>query len=41
MAWLRPPRGVVVREIGQDYLIGVYRDDDGVESVVVYGLTRP
>jgi len=35
------PAGGRVTEIGEDYLIGVWRDDLGVEAVRVYGLDKP
>lgn len=34
------PHAFRVTEIGSDYVIGIRRDDDGVETVRVYGLTR-
>ena len=34
-----PPR-FALRDIGADYILGVTTDDDGVERVAVYGLTR-
>ncbi|HSA54595.1 MAG TPA: hypothetical protein VLE53_02775 [Gemmatimonadaceae bacterium] len=34
------PRGVRVVEAGHDYVVGVHEDDDGVESVRLYRLTR-
>lgn len=34
------PRGLEIREIGIDYILGVVRDEDGVEFVVEYELTR-
>lgn len=35
------PVPLQVLEIGQDYLLGLFRDEMGVESLRVYGLTRP
>ena len=35
------PPGLTVTEIGTDYVIGVHRDDLGVERVQVYGLVKP
>ncbi len=35
------PEGLRVLEIGEDYLIGLLRDELEVEHVAVYGLTRP
>jgi len=35
------PAGVEPREIGADYLLGVRRDENGVEFIVLYGLDRP
>lgn len=32
------PRALAVRDAGPDYIMGVWRDADGVESVRVYGL---
>jgi len=32
--------GFRVTEVGRDHVVGVYRDDDGIESVRVYALTR-
>lgn len=34
------PPAFRVTEIGSDYVVGIHRDDDGVEMVGVYGLTR-
>ncbi len=34
------PGGMRVTDIGRDYILGVYRNADGVESVRLYGLTR-
>ena len=34
------PEGFVVHEIGDDYVLGVGRDELGVEHVRMYGLTR-
>jgi hypothetical protein len=39
-AWVRVARGFRVREIGVDYTLGVHEDDDGVESVRLYRLSR-
>ena len=35
------PDGVEVLEIGENYLLGLYRDEFEVEYVRAYGLTRP
>jgi len=32
--------GVRVTDVGRDYIVGVHEDEDGVESVRVYTLTR-
>lgn len=37
---LRTPAGLFVLEIGHDYVLGVARDELGVETVHVYGLNR-
>lgn len=37
---MQTPSGVTVHEIGRDYILGVHRDPQGVESVVVYDLDR-
>lgn len=34
------PPAFRVTEIGSDYVVGIHRDDDGVETVRVYGLSR-
>ena len=34
------PRGLRVTEIGEDYVLGIQRDEDEVEYVVLYGLSR-
>lgn len=34
------PARFVIKEAGRDYLLGVTRDDDGVESVVMYRMIR-
>ena len=34
------PAGVVIHEIGDDYLLGVHFDDDGIERVVQYRVQR-
>jgi hypothetical protein len=35
------PQGFSVLEIGGDYILGVYRDDMGVEYLRQYSLQRP
>lgn len=40
VAEVETPAAVFVLEIGQDYLLGLHRDEFGVESVRVYELTR-
>lgn len=34
-----PPAGIL-RDIGEDYILGVWRDEDGIEQVRMYGLRR-
>jgi hypothetical protein len=34
------PRGFAAHDIGRDYVLGVHRDDDGVEHVVEYTVQR-
>ncbi len=34
------PRDLRVSEIGEDYILGIQRDEFGVENVVLFGLTR-
>jgi streptogramin lyase len=34
------PAGFRITEVGRDYVVGVHRDDDGVEIIRVYALTR-
>jgi hypothetical protein len=34
------PAGVKLVEIGSDYVLGVAKDRDDVESIVMYGLRR-
>jgi hypothetical protein len=34
------PRGFTPKDAGADYVLGVQRDDDGVESIVMYSLRR-
>ena len=34
------PAGVIAHALGRDYLLGVHTNDDGVERVVQYRLTR-
>lgn len=38
---LTAPQGLHILEIGEDYLLGVYRDDLGVEYLRMYALERP
>lgn len=40
LARVSVPADVTVHQVGQDFLVGVRRDADGVESVVEFGLTR-
>lgn len=40
LARVSVPADVTVHQVGEDFLIGVRRDTDGVESVVEFGLTR-
>jgi hypothetical protein len=40
LAELRTPPRVFVVEVGADYVLGISKDQLGVESVVVYGLDR-
>jgi hypothetical protein len=35
------PAGLTLLDFGSDYLIGVMRDDLGVESVRLYSIERP
>lgn len=39
-AWVPVPAGFRASEVGRDYVAGVHQDEDGVETVRVYGLTR-
>ena len=39
-ALLSVPSGVQIMDVGADYLVGVHRDRDGVETVRMYGLER-
>jgi len=39
-AWVHVPRGFRVQEVGLEYVVGVHEDEDGVESVRLYGLSR-
>jgi hypothetical protein len=39
-AWVSVPAGYRVTEAGQDYVVGVHHDEDGVETVRAYGLKR-
>jgi len=34
------PKAFMVMDVGRDYVLGVHRDDDGVERVKAYTLTR-
>ena len=36
-----PPKGVTVLEIGADYMIGLWKNEDDVEFIRVYALTKP
>jgi hypothetical protein len=38
---VRVPRGLQLLEIGSDYVLGLLRDDDGVERVQVFQRTKP
>lgn len=40
LARVSVPVDITVHQVGQDFLIGVRRDADGVESVVEFGVTR-
>jgi hypothetical protein len=40
VARVRLPRALTVYEIGRDYVLGSYSDDDAEMHVVVYRLTR-
>jgi hypothetical protein len=40
LATLTMPPRFAVREVGTDYVLGIAKDEDDVESVRVYGLTR-
>ena len=40
VARVRTPPGLFVLEIGEDYVIGVVREDMGIESVRMYTLHR-
>jgi hypothetical protein len=40
LARVQMPSKFRVQEIGEDYVLGVWRDDLDVESVRVYGLRR-
>ena len=35
------PARLVVHEIGQEYVLGVWADDDGGEEIRLYGIVRP
>lgn len=39
-AWVIVPPGVRVRDVGLDYVVATHEDDDGVETVRVYTLSR-
>jgi streptogramin lyase len=39
-AWVNMPKGFRIAEVGRDFVLGVHEDDDGVESVRLYRLTR-
>jgi hypothetical protein len=41
MGWARLPEEAVVLDIGEDYVLALYRDDLGVEYVKQYHLDRP
>lgn len=41
VAGITIPAGFEVHEVGPDYLLGVARDEVGVESIELYGLTGP
>ena len=40
LAWVPVPAGFRVSEVGAEYVAGVHQDEDGVETVRVYALTR-
>lgn len=40
VARVQVPAGFRVREVGRDYLLGGHKDEDGVETVRMYGLRR-
>ena len=40
VAWVRVAAGFRVREAGVDYVLGVHQDEDGLETVRMYGLKR-
>ena len=38
---LRVPDGLDILDIGHDYVLGLWRDEDEVEHVMMYGLVKP
>lgn len=40
IAELRTPPGFFLLEVGDDYVLGIHKDEVGLESVEVYGLIR-
>lgn len=40
VAWVRVAAGFRVHEVGVDYVLGVHKDEDGLETVRLYGLKR-
>lgn len=40
VAWVRVAAGFRVHEVGMDYVLGVHKDDDGLETVRMYRLKR-
>lgn len=40
VAWVRVAAGFRVHEVGVDYVLGVHKDEDGLETVRMYGLKR-
>lgn len=39
-AWVNTPAGVRLTDVGTDYAVAIHRDDDGVETVRVYRISR-
>jgi 6-bladed beta-propeller protein len=40
VAWVRVAAGFRVHEVGVEYVVGVHQDEDGLETVRMYGLKR-